>query len=548
MNHMFATAEMIGEKILAFTKSSTDAYWLAQIYYAAGNKLRGAHLLRSREDHKRSLKCKYMAGLCLFGAQKFDEALEVLDDTSTLIVDDNTSSDADTNDKETSVYALISYLRGQVLTLQNNFEPAKEAFIEAITIDARCYEAFNQLISHQLLSPKDKFKLLANIDFTNLGSNADLIRALYMTQLSKVEHLKLYEDAANLLANTHGLSDKNSADLALALSDVFYAQCRFKDCATLCAKAVKSDPYNYKMYLNYLSSLHELGETSTIYELSHFLADNAPDEPISWLAVGVYYMSTGNVDEARHYFSKASIMDPYFAQAWIGFAHTFAQDGEHDQAITAYTTAARLFPGSHMPYLFLGMQHLHLNNLQLAESYLSTARSICDRDPLLLNEQGVVCYHKNDLEKAKELFEQAWEQAVELGSDLKTWVSIKVNLGYVHRRMRNFELSLKYFEEVTREAPLEASTLSALGLLYLQMGNVSKAVSILNVALSISNLDPVASDLLNRAIQHSTESFSVETLPMGQSTKNWSGTPSTSTYRSVIDLDDMSTDMPLSEA
>jgi len=38
-------------------------------------------------------------------------------------------------------------------------------------------------------------------------------------------------------------------------------------------------------------------------------------------------------------------MDPRNGPAWIAFAHTFAFEGEHDQAITAYSTCARLFRG-----------------------------------------------------------------------------------------------------------------------------------------------------------------------------------------------------------
>lgn len=43
--------------------------------------------------------------------------------------------------------------------------------------------------------------------------------------------------------------------------------------------------------------------------------------------------------------SKANLIDSRFAPAWITFAHSFAYEGEHDHAITAYSTSARLFPG-----------------------------------------------------------------------------------------------------------------------------------------------------------------------------------------------------------
>lgn len=38
-------------------------------------------------------------------------------------------------------------------------------------------------------------------------------------------------------------------------------------------------------------------------------------------------------------------MDSHYGPAWIGFGHTFAAESEHDQAITAYSTAAKLYPG-----------------------------------------------------------------------------------------------------------------------------------------------------------------------------------------------------------
>jgi hypothetical protein len=43
--------------------------------------------------------------------------------------------------------------------------------------------------------------------------------------------------------------------------------------------------------------------------------------------------------------SKTSLMDPRFAPAWVAFGHTFALEGEHDHAVTAYSTCARMFTG-----------------------------------------------------------------------------------------------------------------------------------------------------------------------------------------------------------
>lgn len=47
--------------------------------------------------------------------------------------------------------------------------------------------------------------------------------------------------------------------------------------------------------------------------------------------------------------SKTSLMDPRFAPAWVAFGHTFALEGEHDHAVTAYSTCARMFAGYAVP-------------------------------------------------------------------------------------------------------------------------------------------------------------------------------------------------------
>jgi anaphase-promoting complex subunit 6 len=39
------------------------------------------------------------------------------------------------------------------------------------------------------------------------------------------------------------------------------------------------------------------------------------------------------------------------------------------------------------------MEHIRTFNFSLAEEYLETALGMCDTDPLLLNELGVLSYH-----------------------------------------------------------------------------------------------------------------------------------------------------------
>lgn len=56
------------------------------------------------------------------------------------------------------------------------------------------------------------------------------------------------------------------------------------------------------------------------------------------------------------------------ATAWLGFGHAFALCDESDQAVAAYRTALRLFPGLHLPLVCIGMEYQRTNNLPLVTS------------------------------------------------------------------------------------------------------------------------------------------------------------------------------------
>ena len=56
-------------------------------------------------------------------------------------------------------------------------------------------------------------------------------------------------------------------------------------------------------------------------------------------------------------------MDKTFAASWIAYGHCYSAQDESEQAIAAYRSASRLFPGCHLADLFIGMELLKMNNL-----------------------------------------------------------------------------------------------------------------------------------------------------------------------------------------
>jgi anaphase-promoting complex subunit 6 len=408
----------------------------------------------------------------------------------------------------------MCYLRGLCHAKSNAFDRAKTCYRDAVRIDVQCFEAFDALMSNSLLSPQEEWEFLEELDFDSIvvGDGSDpsvsqeaaaFTKLLYTTRLSKYSHSSEFVSATETLSTHYNLS--RNPDIVLAKASLLFTQCRFKDALSLTTSILDSDPYNFPTLPVHLACLHELGDKNALYLLAHNLADTHPSEPATHLAIGVYYLTINQIASARRFFSKASILDPHFGPAWIGFAHTFAAEGEHDQAISAYSTAARLFQGTHLPSLFLGMQNIQLGNLKLAREYLQCAWSLCTDDPLLLNELGVVYYHEDQLEEAISVFKKALSLAASVDAEPKAWISTRSNLGHAFRRLGMLDNALAQFDEVLRQGGKDANIFSAKGLVLLEMNDSRAAAVALHEALAVSPQDPIATELLGKAMEAEEE-------------------------------------------
>lgn len=402
----------------------------------------------------------------------------------------------------------MCYLRGLCFAKQNAFDRAKECYKDAVRIDVQCFEAFDQLVKNSLMSPGEEWDFLDSLSFDSIRADpaeasirseaADFTRNLYSTRLSKYARPEVFNTAIETLS-THYQLGKN-ADILLSKAELLFTSSRLQDAVDLTTQILSVDPYNFACVPLHLALLAQLGHTHALFSLSHDLADTHPGEPCTWLAVGTYYLSMNRIPEARSYFSKASLMDPHFGAAWIGFAHTFAAEGESDQAIAAYSTAARLFQGTHLPQLFLGMQEIALGNLTIAREYLTAAWSLCDRDPLLINEIGVVAYLEENFESAVRHFELALHIAEDNGAPANQYSSTRLNLAHALRKSEDFQGALDQYDEVIRLGLRDAGVFGSKGLVLLELDQPFEATVALHEALALSPQDPIASDLLARAL------------------------------------------------
>jgi anaphase-promoting complex subunit 6 len=522
-------------------ENDKDAFWLAQVHFSTGNYTRAQSFLSKQDLIARNPSCRYLAGHCLIKQNRFEEALAVLGDKNpTHLIrsaannrrklqhssghsrtgsthhgklqrmdrhggkDDSVQEDA----ANIRFEAAMCFLRGLCYAKQNAFDRAKECYKDAVRIDVQCFEAFEQLMKNCLMSPDEEWQFLESLDFDAISITddtsssqeaAEFTKMLYTTRLSKYKNPATFTAATETLSTHYNLA--TNPDLLLSKADLLFTQCRFKDALAITNSILQEDKYNFSIYPLHLACLYELQLKNALFLISHDLADNHPEEPCTWLAVGIYYLAINKVAEARRYFSKASMMDPHFGPAWIGFAHTFAAEGEHDQAISAYSTAARLFMGTHLPQLFLGMQNHMLNNMTLADEFLKTAYGLCRTDPLLLNEMGVVFYHQDRLPESVTMFTKALTIAEEIDSDSQAWISTRANLGHAYRRLQQWDLALNEFDEVLRQGGKDTSIFCAKGLVLMEQRKPHLAVQVFHEALAISPQDAIATELLNKALE-----------------------------------------------
>lgn len=527
-----------------FLDNDKDAFWLAQVHFSTGNYTRALGFLSRQDLIARNPSCKYLAAHCYIKQSHYEEALYVLGDKNPVHLITTTdrsrrklqhldprngtskmgkmpqrleradrvdrSEERDREDISNIRFeAAMCYLRGLCYAKQNAFDRAKECYKDAVRIDVLCFEAFDQLMKNSLLSPSEEWEFLDSLDFDSAATSdpsastpqeaADFTKMLYTTRLSKYSRPDDFHAAVETLSTHYNLSTNPS--ILLSKAELLFTNCRFKDALALTTQIIETDPYNFSALPVHLAALFELKETNSLFLLSHDLADTHPEEPCTWLAVGTYYLSIDRIPEARSYFSKASVMDPHFGPAWIGFAHTFAAEGEHDQAISAYSTAARLFQGTHLPQLFLGMQNLCLGNLGLAREYLSTAYSMCENDPLVLNEMGVAYYNEGAYDQAIRTFELALSIAQDVGSAPSSWLDTRRNLAHAYRRIERFPEALGEFDQALRLGGKDAATFAAKGLVLLEMEDYYEATVALHQALALSPQDPMATELLSRALE-----------------------------------------------
>eukprot|EP00727_Mastigamoeba_balamuthi_P013801 m51a1_g9043 hypothetical protein (516) ;mRNA; f:7061-9358 len=480
-------AAFFADKLVALTSSPSDALLLARSLRAAGDGRRALRALEARGLVQHSPEHALLAAKCLASWGDWDKCSETL----AKFLDSRPPTSALPRD---TTLAALWCLRGKASVALEKRATATTYLLRALEVDPLCYEALAALRSDHLLSPVAELKLLEGLRKA-IPEQFDLVYDIYASQCPRSAESQ--EALERVSANP--LLAQNGAVLA-ARALRAYEKRNYRESLAISSKAVSSggaDPSNTALFV-YLSSMVELKIKSELSFMANKIAEERPQDPLSWYAVGCFFFTTQNWSESRKHFFKATSLDPLFGYAWLAIGHTFAKQGEHDQAISAYHRASRLLDDSHVPFLSLGMESEKNGDIEFALQYITRADTICGTDPLVKSELGLLAFHKEEYVRALNLFGAAADLARDMPAEILE--PILVNLGHANRKLLFFDEAIKVYRQALMLRPNCGATHVALGFTLELKGDIDGAIGEYHKCLALQQ-DAQAATLLDQALK-----------------------------------------------
>ncbi|CAD7972416.1 unnamed protein product [Amoebophrya sp. A25] len=507
--HLYQTGAFLADKVLAISNDTDDLFTLAECLYQNREYARVIFLLTQQypaqlRDEERLKLLVVQSYLC---AREFDEALRFLDESCL------PSGVGLARFEEGELRAVFAYLKGRVFEHFENRDSAVNCYKLAVHYDPYLHEAVEKLLSTSMLSRAEEQSLIERMaiddedawlrtlyaarssatagDDGNFSADASSSTGLKnRLSLQPLEDCKRMYPLAEL---PQGLRD--NAFVLGAIAERYYARGDYTASYLVSKKILERDPYELDALGSHIASLVLLENKTLVFCIAHQLLKAYPNHGISWYASGCYYYMARRYETARKFFSKATLLEHNFAPAWVAYGHAFAFQEESDQALTAYRTASRLFPGSHLPWLFLGMEYTRTSNLTLAEQSLHMGRSIAPNDPNLYNELGVCAFEKGEFENAVGFFDKAHR----LKEDDDAFLE---NLGHAYLKCNEHSLALVVFEKALSASDGASATAHcAVAFVRHLSGDLDSAIENYHRALSLQSDDPFAQEMLNYAVQ-----------------------------------------------
>ncbi|GAB2230997.1 hypothetical protein Droror1_Dr00027280 [Drosera rotundifolia] len=498
----------------------------AQALFLGRHYRRAFHLLNASQIVLRDLRFRYLAAKCLEESKEWDQCLLMLGDAkvdeqgnvSDLTNSNNMYLDKDGDDHEINISSAICFLRGKAYEALENRAEARLWYKAAIKADPLCYEALERLTENHMLTCEEEASLLSSLQFAR---GDEWVSSFYSCLVKKHDKEMVVEakfrdvekESSNRITTDPSIGGtlKDNTDLLVCKAEYYHHCGEYQKCFDLTTQLLEKDPFHMKCTLVHLAAAMELGQSNELYLLACNLVKDYPQKALSWFAVGCYYYCIKKYEQSQLYFSKATSLEGTFAAAWIGQGNAYAAKEEGDQAMLPYRTAVRLFPGCHLPSLYIGMEYMRTHNFKLAEQFFLQSKSICPSDPLVYNELGVVAYSTKEYKKAAWWFEKTL--ALIPTAIIETWEPTFVNFAHTLRKLKRYDEAISCYEKALALSTTRSlAAFAGLAYTYHLQGDFPAAIEYYHKALWLKPTDEFCTEMLTLALADGSRDF-VDFIP-----------------------------------
>lgn len=222
--------------------------------------------------------------------------------------------------------ASLCRLRGVLYLRLNSLQMAKESYMEALSLDVRNYDVFNELVNEMML-PEEEWEFIQSLSYREqlAEDDATFVRLVYTSRLNKVsrhvyitdtemlvERLtrlprqtmygKQIREARRRLAHEYNLG--TNSDIWVAAAEDLFAKSKYEECYLITSRIIAKEPGHATGLPLHLACLAQIPRlASSLFMLAHKLVEQEPTSPVSWYAVGLWYYLGERYAEARRYFA-----------------------------------------------------------------------------------------------------------------------------------------------------------------------------------------------------------------------------------------------------
>ena len=498
---LYDTALFWADKALTLSNGNVnDLASYIQTLYLSGQYQRAVHTLQSKPFFLQCPALKYLAARCHAACKEWDQVITLLKPVTDEF---SISSEQEVTTIECPVIGDVQsaslVLQGEAYERLGNLHDAVTCYKEALMADVFCEEALERLSQHYSLTSEEERSLFSSMPFKKQCSFEEerMLKFLYQTKLRHgLELMQEHKSLKPLYTNL---------DVLCSTGDRHFRDMNTDACYHVTSNILRQDPYHNTALLLHIACCIQNGKADELFSIGNQLVNYYPHTALPWYAVGCYYIVVKKHQSARKYLTKSVSIDAQFAPAHMAFGFSFASEGEHDQAIAAFSNAARIMKGSHLPLMHLGRAYHLTGATSISTRFMKSALAIAAHDPALLQEIGVMLANSGNHKKAEKYLKRAVTSlhSIDPHVTLQAWEPVYNNLGHVYRKLQKYDLALKMHHHALQlhVVSSETGTLTAIAFVHLLQADYIKVVEYCSRSLRLKREDQFTLELLNIAME-----------------------------------------------